>query len=177
MFGTKKDGARPSLDIDTLFGARTSVRGDIQFSGCLKIEGNISGLISSDAGDAMLILSDKGSIEGEIRVPHVVINGSVRGDIIAAERVELAAQARVQGNIYYKVLEMQAGAQVNGQVIRQDEPRKLLPKLEAEAMSEAAPEGVLVLEEDHARETPHHRARGESRSKGDAQSRLEAKRQ
>jgi cytoskeletal protein CcmA (bactofilin family) len=67
-------------------------------------------------------------IEGEVRAPHVVINGNLKGDIIASERIELATQARVQGNIYYKLLEMAAGAQVNGQIVREEEPRKQLPK-------------------------------------------------
>jgi cytoskeletal protein CcmA (bactofilin family) len=60
----------------------------------------------------------------------------LKGDIVASERVELAAQARVHGNIYYKLLEMAAGAQVNGQIVREEEPRKQLPKPAA-----AAPNG------------------------------------
>ncbi len=57
-----------------------------------------------------------------------MINGQLKGDIVATERVELAAQARVDGNIFYKMLEMAAGAQVNGRIVREDEPRKQLPK-------------------------------------------------
>ena len=54
----------------------------------------------------------------------------MKGDVIASERVELAAQARVHGNVHYKVLEMAAGAQITGRVVREDEPRKQLPKPE-----------------------------------------------
>ena len=72
-------------------------------------------------------------MEGEVRAPHVIINGVMKGDVIASERVELAAQARVHGNVHYKVLEMAAGAQITGRVVREDEPRKQLPKPEPKA--------------------------------------------
>jgi len=45
--------------------------------------------------------------------------------------LKLGGTARIRGNIYYKVLEMAAGAQVNGQMVHQDEPRKQLPKPDA----------------------------------------------
>ena len=130
MFGNnRKDGRRPAVNVDTLIGAQCTIEGEVRFSGGLHVEGTIKGTVAAEAGgDAVLMLSDKGCIEGEIRAPHVVINGQVRGDIIAAERVELASQARVEGNIHYKVLEMAAGAQVCGHLVREDEPRKQLAR-------------------------------------------------
>jgi len=62
----------------------------------------------------MLVLSDRGQIEGEVRVPLVVINGQVTGDVYASERVELSSQGQVNGNVYYNLLEMAMGAEVNG---------------------------------------------------------------
>ena len=131
MFGNeKKSAGRPSVNVETLIGAQTAIRGDISFKGGLHIDGLVSGsLVAEPASDAMLVLSETGTIEGEVRAPHVVINGTLRGDIYASERVELAAHARVTGNIYYKLLEMAAGAQVNGQIVREEEPRKASPKL------------------------------------------------
>jgi cytoskeletal protein CcmA (bactofilin family) len=142
MFGSNKDKApaRPSVHVDTLIGQKTTLRGDISFSGGLHIDGTVFGSVVAESGaEAVLVISEKGVIEGEVRSPHVVINGTVRGDIVAAERIELATQARVNGNIYYKILEMQAGAQVNGQIVREDEPRKQLPKPEAKPAP--SPEG------------------------------------
>jgi len=133
MFGSsRKDAGRPALAVETLIGARTVIKGDVSFAGGLHVDGNIKGSVyaKSDDQQAMLVLSDKGTIEGEVRAPHVVINGTMHGDIIATERVELAAQARVHGNIYYKLLEMAAGAQVNGQIVHEEEPRKQLPRPE-----------------------------------------------
>ncbi len=127
MFGTDKNKSqRPSVNVDTLIGSRTTIRGDISFSGGMHVDGTLIGTINADEGqDAVLVVSDKGKIEGELRAPHIVINGQVKGDVIATERLELAANARVEGNIYYKVIEMKAGAEVNGRILRADTPDKL----------------------------------------------------
>ncbi|HET9485223.1 MAG TPA: polymer-forming cytoskeletal protein [Xanthomonadales bacterium] len=126
MFGSdRKNAGRPTMAVDTLIGAQTVIRGDVTFSGGLHIDGQVHGAIIAEAGsDAVVTVSDKGRIEGEIRAPHVVINGTLQGDVIATERIELATQARVTGNIHYKLLEMHAGAQVNGQIMREEEPRR-----------------------------------------------------
>ena len=132
MFGSSKNNAsRPTMTIDTLVGAKTRIKGDITFSGGFRVDGNVVGSIVADGGpDSVLSISDQGSVEGEVRAPHVIINGVMKGDVIASERVELAAQARVHGNVHYKVLEMAAGAQITGRVVREDEPLKQLPKPE-----------------------------------------------
>ena len=132
MFGSSKNnGNRPTMTIDTLIGAKTKIKGDISFSGGFRVDGSVVGTIVADGGpDSVLSISDQGSVEGEVRAPHVIINGVMKGDVIASERVELAAQARVHGNVHYKVLEMAAGAQITGRVVREDEPRKQLPSPE-----------------------------------------------
>jgi cytoskeletal protein CcmA (bactofilin family) len=105
----------------------TEIRGDVQFSGRLHIDGKVEGSIRADSADAVLTLSDHAQIIGEIQAPHIVINGAVTGDVTAGERLELASGARVEGNVYYKVLEMSAGAQINGKMVhRAEPPRQLL---------------------------------------------------
>jgi cytoskeletal protein CcmA (bactofilin family) len=141
MFGSSKNNpSRPTMTIDTLIGAKTKIKGDISFSGGFRVDGSVVGTIIADGGpDSVLSISDQGSVEGEVRAPHVIINGVMKGDVIASERVELAAQARVHGNVHYKVLEMAAGAQITGRVVREDEPRKQLPKPEAKPDAAANP--------------------------------------
>jgi len=53
-----------------------------------------------------------------VRVPHIILNGLVRGDVYANEHVELASSARVEGNVYYALIEMAMGAEVNGKLVR-----------------------------------------------------------
>ena len=126
MFRSDKRNDRAMAAISTLIAAGTTIRGDVHFSGGLHLEGVIEGSISAEGDDAVLTLSDKGRVNGEVRVSNAVVNGSVNGDIFAAERLELAGNARITGNVHYKVLEMAAGAQINGKMLYQAEPQRRL---------------------------------------------------
>ncbi|HAO25805.1 MULTISPECIES: polymer-forming cytoskeletal protein [unclassified Methylophaga] len=118
MFNSKKSKHRKAARIETLIGENTHIKGDIHFSGGLRIDGVITGNITADEGEAALLtLSEKGRIEGEVRVPFQLINGDVKGNIYAAEHIELAAKARINGNVFYKLLEVAVGSEVNGQLI------------------------------------------------------------
>jgi cytoskeletal protein CcmA (bactofilin family) len=64
-------------------------------------------------------VSEHGCIEGSVDAPHVVLNGTVKGDIRARDRVELGAKARVNGNVHYGVIEMTMGASINGKLIHE----------------------------------------------------------
>ena len=64
----------------------------------------------------MLVVSEHAQIDGEIRVPHVVINGTVNGPIRADQYLELQSKAKINGDVHYKTLEMQLGAIVQGQL-------------------------------------------------------------
>lgn len=113
--------------IETLIGTSIEIRGDIIFNGGLHVDGKIVGnVIAEDDSDSMLVLSDHGNIEGEVRVPYVVLNGEVTGDVYAAERVELSSHAQVSGNVYYNLLEMAMGAEVNGSLVHCKNEKKLL---------------------------------------------------
>lgn len=121
--GDKKSPRNGHGAIETLVGPHAVIRGDITFSGGLYVEGAIHGKVSAEDGaSAVLTIAENGHIEGEVRAPVVVINGRMTGDIHAAERIELAANARVAGNIHYKVVEMAAGAMITGRLIHADAP-------------------------------------------------------
>lgn len=128
MFGDKSKSARNgSHAVETLIGPRAVIHGDITFSGGLYVEGKIIGKVIADDGQpAVLTLAEKGCIEGEVQVPVAVICGEMQGDVFCSERVELAAKARVRGNIHYKVVEMTAGAMITGRLIHADAPLALL---------------------------------------------------
>lgn len=127
MFRSDKRNARAMAAINTLIAAGTTIRGDVHFSGGLHLEGTIEGSISAEGEDAVLTLSEKGRVDGEVRVSNAVVNGIVNGDIFADGRLELAGNARITGNVHYKVLEMAAGAQINGKMLYQAEPQRRLP--------------------------------------------------
>lgn len=131
MFGEKKGSKSvPAGAIECLVGERMKIDGDVKFAGSFIIEGRIKGtVIADDGGDAVLKLYESGQVEGQVQVPQAEIHGEMLGDVVA-DKLVLGATARVRGNVFYRVLEMAAGAQVNGQMVHQDEPRKQLPKPE-----------------------------------------------
>ncbi len=102
----------------TLVSRETQIAGDVHFSGTLVIEGIVRGsIVALPDSDALVRVVDGGSVEGEIRAPVVLVNGEVQGDVHAAEHIELAPRARVAGNVFYTLLEMAAGCQVNGRLV------------------------------------------------------------
>ena len=151
MFGTKKQKPRrPIGHFDTLISGKTSVSGDIHFSGGLHVDGRICGkVLAEDGSEAVLRLSEVGEIEGDIVAPHVVINGTVRGDVYASSHLELATKAAIHGNVYYNLIEMAMGASVNGNLVHQKEPVGLLdqPGLSS-AEATAAEKGAVRAKSD-----------------------------
>ena len=149
MFGSDKHKSPRSGGnaVETLIGPHAVIRGDISFSGGLYVEGTIYGKVSAEDGSAAVItIAENGHIEGEVRAPVVVISGRMTGDIHATERIELAAHARVNGNIHYKVVEMAAGAMITGRLIHADAPLAQLtgpeavaaPRVKAKAEAQSA---------------------------------------
>jgi cytoskeletal protein CcmA (bactofilin family) len=120
MFGGKV--SKPQNRIDSLIGEGTTVEGDISFSGGLRIDGHVRGnVLAMDKQASTLVLSEKARVEGEIRISHAVINGTVQGPVHASEYVELQAKCNVTGDVYYKTLEIQLGAVVQGRLVHQEE--------------------------------------------------------
>jgi cytoskeletal protein CcmA (bactofilin family) len=118
MFGQGKKVKAVSTKVDTIVGQHTQIEGDVRFSGGLHVDGRIRGnVIAEDGSASVLTISEHGSIEGDVQVPNVILNGSVQGDVRSDERIELAAKARVTGDVYYRLIEMAMGAEVNGSLV------------------------------------------------------------
>ena len=98
----------------TLISSETTVKGDITFTGQLDVEGTIEGSIQAGSGDAVLRVVSCGRVSGEIKVPHATVNGKIEGDIHSSERLVLAEEAAIDGDVYYNLIEMSVGAKVNG---------------------------------------------------------------
>ncbi len=103
----------------TLVAKGAHIKGDILFQGSLEVEGEITGnLVGKEGEDTVVRILDAGSVNGELRVPVIFISGKVSGDVYASQQIELAANAVVDGDVHYNVLEVERGAQVNGNFVQ-----------------------------------------------------------
>ena len=113
---------RTHAAINTLVGGDTRVHGDLHFIGGAHVDGFVKGNVKAlDDDSAVLSISEGGMVEGSVTVPHLLLNGTVKGDVLVTERVELGATARVIGDVQYKLIEMAIGAEVNGKLVHESE--------------------------------------------------------
>jgi len=142
MFKQKR---RRDTAITTLVGSDTRVHGDLEFKGGCLVDGFVKGNVKSvDDENATLSISERGCVEGAVMVPNVLLNGTVKGDVKATQRVELGSNARVVGNVQYSLIEMAIGAEVNGKLIHESEASQ---RKAAQARSE---EGASESEEQQS---------------------------
>ena len=87
FLGSGSSSGSKGGSVDSLIGRQTEILGDVRFSG------------------------------GLIRVPKLILNGTVIGDVHATEKLVLNAKARVNGNVRYRLLQMEPGATINGQLV------------------------------------------------------------
>ncbi len=98
---------KKGLSIDTLIGEDSAIDGDLVFAGGLRLDGRVRGNVTAAPGKpSMLVVSEKGVVEGEISVGHLVLNGTVKGPVQATDLLELQPHARVLGDVRYAALEM-----------------------------------------------------------------------
>lgn len=117
----------------SVIAAGAELLGDLCFEGAVQVDGRVRGNLQTSEG--VVLVSQEGEVVGEIRAPRVILQGSVKGDVHAAELLELGASARVSGNLYYGVMEMAAGAHIDGRLCRSSgtaAPLELPASLEVE---------------------------------------------
>ena len=124
MLGNKKI---KTSKIETLIGQSIEVDGDLSFHGGLHLDGKVNGNVSSENGsNSVLVVSEQGQINGDVIVPCAVINGTIKGNVFASEKLELSNKACITGNVHYNVLEMASGASVNGNMLHKSAEKQLL---------------------------------------------------
>ena len=128
MFGKKRQKV---IDrIDTLISAGTEISGDLTFSGGMRIDGIVHGNVTATGNvDGALVLSQAARVEGEIKVTHAVVNGTILGPLQAKDYVELQSKAKVTGDVSYRTIEVQIGAVAQGRLQYLEDPKddKVLP--------------------------------------------------
>jgi cytoskeletal protein CcmA (bactofilin family) len=130
----------------TLIANNCEISGDIHFSDQLQINGTVKGNIYAVEGSkAVVTVSEKGRVKGEIRSPNVIINGKVFGDVHSDKHLELAAKAEIKGNVYYNLIEMVMGSRVDGSLVHaRDRKDGKKDVTEAPAKSQAQAQGKVT---------------------------------
>ena len=120
MFSNNNSSKNSDNVVSNIIGPETTIKGDLQFSGGLLVEGRVIGEVSSASNDeSLLILEETGHIEGQVMVHNIIVNGHVTGDIHVSGQAELSANAVINGTVYYDKLEMVNGARINGSLVHQ----------------------------------------------------------
>lgn len=120
MFSRKSSTPK---EIGSLIGSGTVIEGDVSFTGGLRIDGTVRGSVRCTEGEksGMLVISEQGSVSGEVRAAHIVVAGRIDGPIVAGEVAELQPKAQVHGDVQYRALEMHHGAVVIGRLVHVSE--------------------------------------------------------
>lgn len=93
-------------------GNGTVLTGETEFQAMLRVDGHLTGRVSSDTGT--LIIGSTGLVDANIAVSSALINGTVNGDIYASDKIQLGRTACVTGNIQTPRLIMEDGAILEG---------------------------------------------------------------
>ncbi len=130
MIGRKR---RRPVAIQTLIGEGTRVEGDLCFTGGARIDGVVNGGVTAGRDrNAFLSVSEKGCVEGNIRVPHLALSGTVKGDVFVGDKAEFSPTAKVTGNAHYQLIEIAAGAEITGKLIHEAPKDQHLPERDSE---------------------------------------------
>ncbi len=116
IFGKDENAARSAKGGEntlSIISGGTTVGGDIDCSGVLKIEGRIDGSVLRAR---QVMLAREGAIHGHVTANEVVVGGTIDGNVTAAERLELQSTAVVNGDIATKSIVVMEGARINGSV-------------------------------------------------------------
>ena len=123
MFG--KRSTKPQNRIDSLIGAGTKIEGNVNFTGGLRVDGEIIGNVTALSDQpSTLVLSEHARIDGEIRVSHLLVNGSINGPVYVQEFLELQSHSKLTGDVHYQSVEMQLGAVVEGRLAHRSSESK-----------------------------------------------------
>jgi cytoskeletal protein CcmA (bactofilin family) len=114
MFGRDAKTSR----IDNLIGKSVRIEGNIDFAGGLHLDGQVTGNVAAGGTPgSTLSVSKTGRIEGSVDVCTLVLDGTIKGDIVASDRLVLGPSAKIVGDVRYGVIESSLGAEIVGKLV------------------------------------------------------------
>ena len=123
----------------TVIGENCVIEGDVTFEKTIEVHGKIIGTlkIAENCTSASLVIKKTGIVEGDVYGSDVMIEGEVVGNVSGKKEIKIENSAFISGNVYYDILDVQGGATINGNLIRNKgkEPQKLENKSSAPVKS------------------------------------------
>jgi len=115
--------ARPNGEesIDSVVSSGTVIRGDIAFTGVLRVDGYIEGRLEAQSEQALLVVGETATLRGDVSAVDAVICGLVEGNVVVQRFLELRPGARVIGDVTYCQIEMHVGASVDGRMVHAED--------------------------------------------------------
>ena len=119
----------------TIIGPSLVITGEVTSQEDITVHGRMNGQIFMDEG--ALLVAPKGTVDANVEGSHVTIHGTVVGNVVAADRIELTATANVTGTLTTSAIVLQDGATFNGS-IDMDRQGAAKGKARLKAVSEVA---------------------------------------
>ena len=107
--------------IDSVISKGTIIRGDIAFTGVLRVDGYIEGRLEAQSEQALLVVGETATLRGDVSAVDAVICGLVEGNVVVQRFLELRPGARVIGDVTYCQIEMHVGASVDGRMVHAED--------------------------------------------------------
>ena len=107
--------------IDSVVSKGMIIRGDIAFTGVLRVDGYIEGRLEAQSEQALLVVGETATLRGDVSAVDAVICGLVEGNVVVQRFLELRPGARVIGDVTYCQIEMHVGASVDGRMVHAED--------------------------------------------------------
>ncbi|MCP4726953.1 MAG: polymer-forming cytoskeletal protein [bacterium] len=123
ILGKKDDNNRREIkmkedgSLNTIVGRGSTISGNLDIQGSIRVDGTVKGEVKCSD---LLTVGPGGRIEGEVNVKHIVLGGTVSGNISGSEKVELQNKSVVEGDVTTKSLTVEAGAVFHGKCSMKD---------------------------------------------------------
>ncbi|MES0370724.1 MAG: polymer-forming cytoskeletal protein [Mariprofundaceae bacterium] len=127
--------------IDTLIGAHSSFKGELDFEGAVRVDGRFEGNLRSTK-DGTLIVSQGAEISGEVSVPNLILHGLIKGNVHAAKNLKVGETGCINGDVEYRIITLAEGGAINGRCSRISDKAAAPQKTAAPASSSTDREGT-----------------------------------
>ena len=108
---------RKQPPIKSLIAHGSHIAGNVKFTDGLRIDGTLVGdIMANEEQASILVISETASVTGALHADHIIISGSVKGPVHANQMLELQPKARIEGDVFYRAMEMHQGAIISGQL-------------------------------------------------------------